>query len=140
MVTWHRYISLLLISHIVYFVCVYSIEVCTVSSSCIILCCMKRIKSCRQSTTTASAKPVIDKHDKHFPHMKQCNTAEKDWSLILSEKSLFSLYLGTCCLCHLTKFCQKSINRSSSVQLQPLSSLYVTGFEKTRLPRTITNI
>ena len=70
-------------------------------------------------------------NDKHFPHMKQCNTAEMYWSpeiFILSEKSLFSLislYFGTCCcLCHLTIFCRKSINRSSWVQSQPLSSLY----------------
>ena len=70
-------------------------------------------------------------NNKHFAYMKQCNIAEMDWSpeiFILRENplvSLISLYLGTCCcLCHLTKFFWKSINKSSSVQSQPLSSLY----------------
>ena len=77
------------------------------------------IKSCQQPITTTTAKPAIlltykswctridmtdpsrklyiPPNDKHFLHMKQCNTAEMDWSpvvFILSEKFFYSLYLG----------------------------------------------
>ena len=67
-------------------------------------------------------------NDKHFPHMKQCDTAEMDWSpeiFISSEKSLFSLislYLGI--LVAVLAIWQNSVENPLTDQAQSNHNLY----------------